>query len=194
MSEHPLSSDLLERGPDDADWSDVLRRVGGKRRRRKTAAMVAAVAIVATGIASAYAFGHPIIDFSKAPKGPEKVVNDFGSLEVGAPDGMAPGVLPHQARRITAVRIGGKEHVLWVAPTKQGGFCEEWSDSTGGCRANRHDKFADRLDVSSGGDELSGSFFQQDMALEDVSFANGSKLGCEKQSGAFGMVYRRCLC
>ena len=104
MSEHPLSSDLLERGPDDADWSDVLRRVGGKRRRRKTAAMVAAVAIVATGIASAYAFGHPIIDFSKAPKGPEKVVNDFGSLVRQA--NLIVG-MNHQAAKLTK-EIGDK--------------------------------------------------------------------------------------
>ena len=61
-------------------------------------ALVSAVAVV---IASAYAFGHPIIDFGSAPKGPEKVVNDFGSLEVGAPAGMAQGFCP---RRLAASR------------------------------------------------------------------------------------------
>ncbi len=175
MNEQLFGNDLLEQGPDDADWSDVLRRSGRERRRSTAAAIVATVVVVAAGIGSAYAFGHPIIDFSKAAKGPEKVVNGFGSLEVGAPEGMAPGVLPHQTRRITAVRIDGKEHVLWVAPTKQGGFCEEWSDFIGGCRANRHDEFAKRLDVGGSADVLAGSFFQEAGTRLVVSYADGAK-------------------
>jgi hypothetical protein len=174
VNEQLLTSDLLRRGPDDADWNDVLRRAGGEPRRRRAAAIVAAVVTVVVGIASAYAFGYPIIDFGKAPKGPEKVVNDFGSMEVGAPEGMAPGVLPHETRRITAVRIDGKEHVLWVAPTKQGGFCEEWSDFVGGCRADRHDDFAKRLDVSGTGDVLAGSFFQKAGTKLVISYADGA--------------------
>ena len=174
MSEQLLGSDLLKRGHDDADWSDVLRRARGQRRRRKAAAVVAVIAAVAVGVASAYAFGHPIIDFGKAAKGPEKVVNDFGSMEVGAPEGMAPGVLPHQTRRITAVRIDGKEHVLFVAPTKQDGFCEQWSDFIGGCRANRHDEFAKRLDVGGSADVLAGSFFQKAGTRLVISYADGT--------------------
>ena len=174
MSEQLLGSDLLKRGPDDGDWSDVLRRARGQRRRRKAAAVVAVIAAVAVGVASAYAFGHPIIDFGKAAKGPEKVVNDFGSMEVGAPEGMAPGVLPRQTRRITAVRIDGKEHVLWVAPTKQDGFCEQWSDFIGGCRANRHDEFAKRLDVGGTVDVLAGSFFQKAGTKLLISYADGT--------------------
>ncbi|MDQ2980897.1 MAG: hypothetical protein M3R26_01040 [Actinomycetota bacterium] len=174
-----LGADLLRHGPDDGDWSDVLRRATRARRRRQTSAVGALVAAVAVGIASAYAFGHAIIDFGKAEKGPVTIVNDFGSLEVGAPEGMAPGVLPHEARRITSVFIDGKEHVLWVAPTKQGGFCEQWSDFFGGCRADRRDEFAKRIGVSAavsaaGINVLGGSFFQSAGARLKLSYADGT--------------------
>jgi hypothetical protein len=176
VSETLLGTELLRQGPDDADWSDVLRRSRRARRGRRASAIVALVVAVGLGIASAYAFGHPIIDFSKAEKGPIKIVNDFGGLEVGAPEGMAPGVLPHEARRITSVSIDGKEHVLWVAPTKQGGFCEQWSDLFGGCRADRDDEFAKHIGVSTVGgiDVLGGSFFQSAGAWLELSYADGT--------------------
>jgi hypothetical protein len=168
------SEELLRAGPDDADWGDVLRRAGRAHRSRQVSISFGLLAAVAVGIASAYAFGHPIIDFGRAEKGPTKIVNDFGSLEVGAPEGMAPGVLPHEARRITSVSIDGKEHVLWVAPTKQGGFCQEWSDFFGGCRADRNHKFAKRIDVSGSPDVLGGSFFQSTGARLELSYADGA--------------------
>jgi hypothetical protein len=170
-----LRTDLLTQGPDDADWSEVLSRSARARRRSLALAVMALVAAVGVGIASAYAFGHPIIDFGKAEKGPTTIVNDFGSLEVGAPEGMAPGVLPHEARKITSVSIDGKEHVLWVAPTKQGGFCEQWSDLFGGCRDDRHDEFAKHIDITAAGiDLLGGSFFQSAGVRLVLSYADGT--------------------
>jgi hypothetical protein len=176
MSETLRAGELMRPGPDDADWSDVLHRAGRARRRRQVSAIAVLIAAIGVGIASAYAFGHPIIDFGKAERGPTKIVNDFGSLEVGAPEGMAPGVLPHEARRITSVAIDGKEHVLWVAPTKQGGFCEQWSDLFGGCRADRHAAFAKHIDVTTVGaiDVLGGSFFQGAGARLELSYADGT--------------------
>jgi hypothetical protein len=109
------------------------------------------LALVVVVAAAAYVLGHPVIDFGKAQKGTRKVVDDFGSMQVGAPSpAMAPGVLPHQARAITAVRIDGKAHTLYVAPTKKGGFCYQWSHLMGGCRADRHDKFASHVDNRTG--------------------------------------------
>jgi hypothetical protein len=172
---------LLPLGPDDPDWNDVLARARRARRRRIALAPALAAAVVAVGIASAYALGHPVIDFGQAPKGSTKVVNDFGRLEVGAPPGMAPGVLPHEARKVTSVRMNGKKRVLWVAPTKGGGFCEEWSHSVGGCRADRHDRFADRIGLdmigartASGIGALAGSFFQSTADRLELSYADGS--------------------
>ena len=177
MTETLLLEDLLVPGPDDADWRDVVRRATRARRRRLAVTTLAVATISCLGIAAAYALDYPIVDFGSAPKGPSNVVNDFGSLEVGAPEGMAPGVLPHEARRITSVTIDGKEHVLWVAPTKQGGFCEQWSDLAGGCRADRHDRFAERIDVTYGGtgpDFLSGSFFQSAAEKLELAYADGA--------------------
>jgi hypothetical protein len=159
-----LRDELLPAGPDDADWRDVVRRAG-LARQRGAFALGALLAAALLGLASAWALGHPVVDFGSAPKGSRQVVNAFGSLEVGAPAGMAPGVLPRQARRVTSVRIDGKRHVLWVAPTKRGGFCAEWTGLGGGCRADRHGRVAQRLEVSGGGDArglrvISGSFFQ----------------------------------
>jgi hypothetical protein len=179
MAHVTLPRTLLPIGPDDSDWRDVLRRAAHARRRRHAATIAGGMAaVIIVGVASAYVLGHPIIDFSKAPKGTKKIVNDFGSLEVGAPAGMAPGVLPHQARRITAVRIDGKWHVLWVAPTKQGGFCQQWSQLFGGCRANRHDPFAKHIDVSTVGTAVvGGSFFESDGDRLEVSYADGTSAG-----------------
>jgi hypothetical protein len=168
------TAELLSKGPDDGDWGEVRRQARHWRRRRQASVMFVLAGAVALGIASAYAFGHPIIDFGSAPKGPQKVVDDFGSLEVGAPAGMAPGVLPEEARRITAVRIDGKEHVLWVAPTKQGGFCESWSQFMGGCRADRHAAYARRVDVGGNQNVLAGSFFQEAAATIELKYADGA--------------------
>jgi len=101
-------------------------------RRRFLLTAAAMMALVFAVVAAAYALGHPIIDFGKVPKGPRQVVNDFGRLTVGA---TPIYVLPHQARRITSVRIDGKERVLWVAPMKQGGFCYQWSGLIGYLRS-----------------------------------------------------------
>jgi hypothetical protein len=168
------AAEFLSTGPDDSDWNDVRRRAKqGRRRRQASVTLVLAGAVVLL-VASAYAFGHPIVDFRSSPKGPPKVVDDFGSLEVGAPAGMAPGVVPEEARRITSVQIDGKKHVLWVAPTKQGGFCESWSQFIGGCRADRHDAFAKHIEVSGTQDVLAGSFFQDSGSRLELEYADGT--------------------
>lgn len=174
MTDALATAELLSTGPDDGDWNEVRRRARRARRRRRASVLLALVGAVAVVVASAYAFGHPIVDFGTAPKGPPKVVDDFGSLEVGAPAGMAPGVLPEEARRITAVRVDGKEHVLWVAPTKQGGFCEAWSQFVGGCRADRHDQFAKHIDISGNQDVFAGSFFQESGSRLELEYADGT--------------------
>jgi len=167
------------------DWDDVLRRTRRHRASRWSLQVVAIGALVVVGIASAYALGHPVVDFGKARHAGLRQVNEFGSMQVAAPRGMAPGVLPHETRAITSLRIDGKVHTLYVAPTKKGGFCYEWSRLGGGCRANRHDRFASHVDPGGFGGAhgltvLQGSFFQAngtrltvtyaDHATEDVPF------------------------
>jgi hypothetical protein len=154
------------------------RPVGRRAVLLATLGLLALVVVVA---AAAYALGHPVINFGKAQKGTRKVVDDFGSMQVGAPSpAMAPGVLPHEARAITSVRIDGKVHTLYVAPTKKGGFCYQWSHLTGGCRANRHDKLARHIDVGGMGGPhgmtvLNGSFFQAAGERLQVEYADGQE-------------------
>jgi hypothetical protein len=50
---------------------------------------------------------------------------------------MDPGVIPNSARRVLELSHDGKVSVLWVAPTKGGGFCFEWTDVGGGCVKDR---------------------------------------------------------
>jgi hypothetical protein len=150
-------------------------------RRGLLLAGLGLLALVVVVAAAAYVLGHPVIDFGKAQKGTRKVVDDFGSLQVGAPSqAMAPGVLPHQVRAITAVSIDGKTHTLYVAPTKKGGFCFQWSQLMGGCRADRHDKFASHVDAGGmagphGMTILNGSFFQAAGDRLEVEYADGEK-------------------
>ena len=121
---------------DDSDWLDVQRRVRRSSRRRKlTIALIAAAAVLI--VAPAFALRGTIIDFFSADPAPAHIVRDFGSLEVGAPPGMAPGVDPQQARKVASFPFDGKQHVLYVAPTKGGGFCQSWTNAFGGCRATR---------------------------------------------------------
>jgi hypothetical protein len=163
---------------DGPDWTDVLRRSRRATRRLRVLQVTASLAAVTAGVASAYALGHPVIDFGKAQHAGTRQVNEFGSMEVVAPRGMAPGVLPHQTRLITSIRIDGKVRTLFVAPTKQGGFCFLWY-AGGGCRANRHDRYATRLDAGGmygahGLEVLQGSFFQSSGDRLTVTFKNGA--------------------
>lgn len=82
-------------------------------------------------VATAYALGHPLVDFSSAPPAPPRVVKEFDSLSEGAPPGMDPRVKAGETRLVG--NLGGLK--LWVAPTKSGGFCVEWAEATGGCDA-----------------------------------------------------------
>jgi hypothetical protein len=145
-------------------------------RRRLLVAAAAVVALVFAVVGAAYALGHPIIDFGKAPKGPRQVVNNFGRMTVGA---TPIYVLPHQARRITAVRIDGQERVLWVAPMKQGGFCYQWWKLIASCNANHNPGFSPiRFEFSGILDRhgitiLGGSFTREATARIVIAYADG---------------------
>ena len=133
-------------------------------------------------IAAASALGHPIVDFKSAPRGPRAVVNDFGSLKVSAPPGMAfGGLLPAEARGVTSVVIDGKRHVLWVAPTKQGGYCDHWSGLIADCRIDPHvvkRVLFSRLYSAPRGQRalvvVGGSFVQSNVARLELEYQDGS--------------------
>ncbi|HET7572660.1 MAG TPA: hypothetical protein VFJ77_08325 [Gaiellaceae bacterium] len=132
-----------------ADWADVVGRARGLpgarrdgrlarmfparrwQRRLLAGATAAAVALVST----AFAFGWPqsLIDFLGATPAPKPIKNDFGRSNVIAPPKMSPRVIPGQARRIMSATWNRRRHVLYVAPTRSGGFCYVWTQGMGSC-------------------------------------------------------------
>jgi hypothetical protein len=141
----------------DADWSEVLARIEvvdehapkrparrglQLRRMPRRVALALAVAVLAATVTTV-AFGWPqtVIDFFTSPSAPEKVKISFGAQNVAAPVGMSPEAIPGEAREITSASFDATGlhpenptvHTLYVAPTKGGSFCYEWTQFIGGC-------------------------------------------------------------
>jgi hypothetical protein len=108
------------------DLPEPLRRSDSSRRVLLIAAAIVAAALLAV---PALAWRLGVIDFSRAQPAPPHLVNDFASLSEAAPPGMDPRVIAGETRHVG--EIGG--HTLWVAPTKPGGLCYQWSNASGGC-------------------------------------------------------------
>lgn len=141
-------------------WADVLRRAGieesassapeertrgtgrrfpWSRRRLVTAAIVAVViAVVAT---PAFGIGGLLLDligrtnvpFRQGKTAPYEVKRDFFDLSLFAPPGMGPQAIAAQTRRVAVYEIRGRTRVLYVAPTRAGGYCWIFTDAFGGC-------------------------------------------------------------
>jgi hypothetical protein len=123
---------------DDSDWLDVMRHAQHGRIGRRHLLAAAIIAVLAVAIATpAFGLHRAIIDWFQAEPAPERVQLQFARLPIGAPPGMDPGVIPNAARKVTEMRHDGEMHVLWVAPTRQDGFCYQWTELFGGCRKDR---------------------------------------------------------
>lgn len=106
------------------------------RRTVSKARAVLAAAALGVGfllVAPALGLDVPALDFWRAEKAPPKVVEDFESLGLGAPEGMDPGAIPGETRKVTTVVLSDGPHTLWVSPTRHGGFCLTWTNASGGC-------------------------------------------------------------
>ena len=114
---------VSSRAPSKA-WQGVL----GRRRRGLLLAGVVVVLLLVTGVA--FTFGLPVLDFGQAEKAPpeSRVVKNFAVLDQGAPPGMATDVIPNETRKVATFG----DETLWVAPTRQGGFCTDLGGA-GGC-------------------------------------------------------------
>jgi hypothetical protein len=102
------------------------------RRPLNRRMIVAAAFLLVAAATTAFSFGvHlPKIDFWSSGKVDHnsRIYRDFATLDVGAPAGMASGVVPAETRKVAT--IDGA--TLWVAPTRDGGFCTLFGH-TGGC-------------------------------------------------------------
>jgi hypothetical protein len=115
------------------DWEAVLAGARRPRKRRRRLLLAAVALAVATALAVTPAFGvrslilgligKTNVSFSSSPSAPAIVKVRFYELDEGAPPGMAQLPIAGETRAVTIRGAAGQKHVLWIAPTKNGGFC-----------------------------------------------------------------------
>jgi hypothetical protein len=116
--------------PFEPDWLDVRRRARRPRLRRYLLPLAAVVAVLAVG--SAFAVYRDVIDFGQAEPAPEPIMLDFNRMGVRASIELGPRVIPDTARKVADFPVGGKSMPLYMAPTRDGGFCWRFA-FTGSC-------------------------------------------------------------
>lgn len=146
---------------DRGDWDEILRRVNeatpgpgavsaqlaprpGRVPRLLVIAAVVMLLLAALVVTPAFGLRSLIaglFDRTDVPftgeSAPFEVKRDFYDLSLGVPPSMAPQAIASQARRVATFRLGGKARVLWVAPTRDGGYCYLFANAFGGCRTAR---------------------------------------------------------
>jgi hypothetical protein len=107
-----------------------LVRRGHRSRLQLLLSAALVLFLLLVGAAFTFGLGLPVLDFGQAEKAPpdSRVVKNFSVLDQGAPAGMATDVIPNETRKVGTFG----EQSLWVAPTRQGGFCTDWGGG-GGC-------------------------------------------------------------
>lgn len=139
-----VSTDLHARVLAAIAWEDCPAEPAPPRPRSSTlprltrvrAALLVGAALVAVlVVAPAFGLIRSVLPFFDAPKAPQPVQVEFASMNTGAPAGMSPQAIADNTREIGQFSFAGRMHTLWVAPTKQGGFCFEWIGGWGGCTA-----------------------------------------------------------
>jgi hypothetical protein len=141
MSVEALLEQLVPEPDSFGDWDDVLQRAGIRKRRRA----VGAAAVVAALLGILFAtpafgvlldlIGRTTVPFSGKPA-PTRVQRNFFDMSLSAPRGMGPHAIASQTRRVGTV----DGRALYIAPTREGGFCWEAERSGGGCITNRDRK------------------------------------------------------
>jgi hypothetical protein len=131
------------------DWEDVLARASVRERRaevmpkaprrRRLLVVAAAVAVLVAIAAPALAYlfgwiGRTDVSFQRSRSAPNVIKKQFADLGIGSPPRFAPQVLAGQTREVGRFRVRGKLRALWVAPTRNGGYCFLWENLFGGCR------------------------------------------------------------
>ena len=174
MSDKLQRNDVLSAGPDDGDWTDVLRRTKRARRRREIYGAAFLVTLAAIAVACSSVLGHPIVDFGKAQKAPENVVVNFAHES-----SIGPKILNYRTREIPGLFLYGKPYKLYVAPTESYGFCMSQGRSTPGtCYTRGSVLVPGRLDAYLIADKkirILGAFGWSRAERLVVSYADGSK-------------------
>ena len=89
---------------------------------------------------------------------------------MGAPAELAPGAIVSQTRVITSVKMSDGTHTLYVSPTKQGGFCFEWTGAAGGCQ-----QFGPSpVGITWGGNQIVGTAGSAYVSSVKIKFTDGT--------------------
>jgi hypothetical protein len=190
-----------------ADWDDVLQRAGiapaeapsrpGRRwfTPRRTVALVLSAVVLAILFATpAYGylrhlFGRIDFPFGGGEPAPQVIKRSFAEFSLGAPPGMDPRAIADETRRIHVFNGADGRHVLYVAPTRQGGFCELFTNAFGGCRATRTGNpigltYGEHGTIKDAGkpehvDSVGGDLFPANAASVVVEYEDGSSTELE---------------
>jgi hypothetical protein len=114
----------------------AIRWNAGRRRRRRNVLAVTGAAALLTGVLAATPARALVLDvlpFWNQPAAPQPVKLEFSVLNTYAPAGMSPRADSANTREVMQAEFGGKTHTLYVSPAKGGGYCELWTDASGGC-------------------------------------------------------------
>jgi hypothetical protein len=173
-------TDVLERrfqavanSHDDSSWDDVCRRAGRRPVNRVALLAAATVAVVAVA-APASGLHEPVVDFLAGEPAPERIAAHYSDLNRRSAE-WAPhirfDVVAAETRRVTTVHLSDGTHTLYVAPTREGGFCFMWTRMIGSC-----DKLGSMpLNVGWGGDPpvVSGTVDAEWVHQVEVRFVDG---------------------
>jgi hypothetical protein len=144
--QHRLERDIEGFEGEPGDWEGVLAGVRTARRRTRLvrlAALTAALAVLV--VTPAFGIGERLLHAIAGEPAPEDVKSELRQLnEVPEPvlellDDLNPGVIADRARGVMSVQTTRGRVNLWVAPTKDGGFCAYVETETGGSSACGND-------------------------------------------------------
>jgi hypothetical protein len=145
-------------------------------RRPRAVLVAAACGLIAIALAApAFGVQPGFLPFFSNEPAPAQVVQDFSSLDVGAPRGMAPGALAGEARKVLSP-TAGQQHTLWVAPTRSGGFCVLLDRLGGGCDRDRQVPLAIAVSraAPSAPIVLSGSVLPHQIGTLELRYEDGT--------------------
>jgi hypothetical protein len=137
------------------DWDDVLHRASlaaepvaprprlqRPGRRALVFALVLASLLVILFATPAFGLlrdwiGRKDVSFG-GQTAPFETQRNFADLSLGTPPGaLDPRAIASETRKVQVFDVSGEKHVLYVAPTRWGGFCELFTNSFGTCQAKR---------------------------------------------------------
>jgi hypothetical protein len=182
--------DAIANTRDDADWLDVQRRARGRGVPRPLLVVAGVIAAIAV-VAPAFGLHRVVIDFLSAEHAPERVQVEFSQLGIMAPVYLGPDVVPNSARKVMDVRLNGKVRPVYVAPTRDDGFCVRFV-FTSSCRyrtppTGQRPLYGNDLkayvlgahgtfDGAGVAQMIAGSLLDEDVEVVSAEFADGSSL------------------